>query len=174
MLKKILLALAVLVVLLLVIAAFRPGDFRVQRSAVIQAPPQRIQRLIDDFHLWDSWSPWEHLDPNMQRTFGGAASGRGATYAWTGNGKVGKGKMEILETSPAGVTIDLWFLQPIEGHNTAEFTFTPVAGGTEVTWAMTGRQPFVGRVMGLFVSMDRMIGKDFESGLAKLKAAAES
>jgi hypothetical protein len=174
MLKKILIGIVVIVGAALIVAAFRPAEFEVHRSAVIQAPPERIQRLIDDFHQWGRWSPWEKLDPDMQRTYGGPPSGRGATYAWSGNSKVGKGRMEILDTSPDGVKIDLWFLAPIEGRNLARFDFAPKDGGTEVTWTMTGRQPYVGRVMGLFMSMDRMIGGDFERGLAQLKAAAES
>jgi len=174
MLKKILIGIVMLVGAVLIVAAFRPAEFEVHRSAVIQAPPERIRGLVDDFHQWSRWSPWERLDPTMVRTFGGATSGKGATYAWSGNSKVGKGRMEILETSPAGVKIDLWFLAPFEARNIARFDFTPKDGATTVTWTMTGRQAYVGRVMGLFVSMDRMVGGDFERGLVQLKAAAES
>ena len=154
------------------IAARRPDTFRVQRTAVIDAPPERIQPLIEDFRRWAEWSPWEKLEPGMKRTFSGAASGRGAAYAWEGK-KVGSGRMEITGTSPERTTIQLDFLKPWEAHNIATFTLQPRGGRTEVTWSMDGPSPFVSKVMGVFVSMDNLIGKDFAAGLAILKAIVE-
>ena len=174
MLKKLALVLVVVVAALLAYAATRPDSFRVQRVTSIKAPPDRIFPLLADFHRWSAWSPWEKLDPAMKRTFSGAESGVGAVYAWEGNGKVGAGRMEILEATPASrVAIKLDFLQPMEGHNVAEFTLEPKGELTTVTWDMHGPSPFVAKLMGVFVSMDSMVGKDFEKGLAQLKAAAE-
>jgi hypothetical protein len=147
--------------------------FRVERSIDIVAPAERILPLIADFHAWTQWSPWEDRDPDMQRSYGGAASGKGATYAWQGNSKVGQGSMEILDATPQRVVVDLQFLKPFKAHNKAEFVLQPRGSGTHVSWAMTGSSPLMMRVIGLFMSMDKMVGKDFEAGLAKLKSAAE-
>ncbi|TLP78078.1 polyketide cyclase [Pseudomonas nitroreducens] len=174
MLKWIGLVVVVAVVVVLVLAANRPGTFRVERTARIQAPPERVQGYIEDFHLWAQWSPFEKLDPAMQRSFSGADKGRGAVYAWEGNSKAGAGRMEILESDPGSrVTIALDFLKPFKASNTAEFTLVPRDGGTEVTWAMFGPVPFVAKIMHLFFDVDSMVGKDFEAGLANLKALAE-
>jgi uncharacterized protein YndB with AHSA1/START domain len=156
-------------------AATKPGVFRVQRAKSIQAPPAKIFELINDFHRWVSWSPWEKLDPTMKKTFSGAASGKGAVYAWAGNSKAGEGRMEITDTTPGSkVTIKLDFLKPFEGHNTAEFTLEPKGEFTSVTWAMFGPVPFVMKVMSTFFSMDKMLGRDFEAGLTNMKAIAEN
>jgi uncharacterized protein YndB with AHSA1/START domain len=174
MLKWIGLVVVVAVAIVLVLAANRPGTFRVERTLRIQAPPEKVQGYIEDFHLWPQWSPFEKLDPAMQRTFSGAEKGRGAQYAWEGNGKAGAGHMEILESDPGSrVTISLDFLKPFKANNTAEFTLVPRDGGTEVTWAMFGPVPFVAKIMHLFIDVDSMVGKDFEAGLANLKALAE-
>ena len=173
MLKMIGLVLAVLLAAVLLFAATRPGSFSVERRIVIQAPPEKIQPFIADFHRWADWSPWERLDPAMQRTFGGPPSGVGATYAWQGNKDVGSGRMEVKTVAPDKVGIQLDFIEPFEGHDTADFVLAPKDGGTEVRWVMTGPMPFVSKLMGVFVSMDSMIGKDFEKGLAQLKSAAE-
>jgi hypothetical protein len=162
------------VVVVLVLAAREPDHFRVQRSASIAAPPDRIFPLIDDFHRWGTWSPYEHKDPDMKRTYSGAASGRGAVYEWAGNSSVGSGRMEIVESSaPSKVAIKLDFLKPFEGHNVATFTMEPAGGATNVTWVMDGPTPFVGKIMHVFINMDRMVGTDFEAGLTNLKTAAE-
>jgi len=158
---------------LLGFAATRPDTFRYQRTASINAPPQKILPLILDFHNWTYWSPWEKLDPALRRTYGGAASGKGAVYEWEGNKKAGQGRMEITEASPSKVLIKLDFLKPFEAHNTAEFNLEPRGDATTITWAMYGPNPFIAKVMCLFVNMDKMVGKDFEAGLANLKAAAE-
>ncbi len=177
MLKALLVVLAVLAVAVVAILAYattKPDTFRVQRSATIKAPADKIFPFINDFHAWDAWSPYEKRDPDMKRTFGGAPSGKGATYAWDGNKNVGAGSMEILDApAPSRVTIKLDFSRPFEGHNTAEFTLEPQGDMTKVTWAMNGPVPFIGKVMHVFIDMDNMIGKDFETGLASLKAIAE-
>ena len=168
----IVLALAIAVVLIL--AATKPDAFRVQRSLAIKAPPEKIFPLIDDFHRWAVWSPWETRDPAMQRTFSGAPSGKGAVYAWDGNKNVGSGRMEILESGvPAKIVIKLDFIRPFEGHNQAIFTLVPQGENTEVTWAMVGPAPLISKVMQVFVSMDAMIGKDFAAGLQSIKGLAE-
>ena len=173
MLKKIGLAVLVLVALLLLLAVMRPNSFTVERRVVIQAPPDKIQPLIADFRRWADWSPWEKLDPAMTRTFGGPPAGVGATYAWKGNKDVGSGTMEVKSVAADKVRIQLDFIEPFEGHNTTDFVLAPQGGGTEVRWVMFGPMPFISKLMGVFVSMDTMIGKDFEKGLAQMKAAAE-
>jgi uncharacterized protein YndB with AHSA1/START domain len=174
MLKMIGIAVAVLVVAILVFAATRPDTFRIQRATSIKAPPEKIFALINDLHAWDAWSPWEKKDPAMKRTHSGAANGKGAVYEWDGNSEVGKGRMEIAETSsPSQVTIKLDFIKPFEGHDIAEFALEPEDGATKVTWAMFGPMPYISKLMTMFFSMDSMVGKDFEAGLANLKAVAE-
>ena len=173
MLKKIGLAVIALIAALLLFAATRPDSFAVERRVVIQAPPEKIQPLIADFHRWADWSPWEKLDPAMKRTFGGPPAGVGATYGWQGSKDVGSGHMEVKVATPDKVSIQLDFIEPFEGHNTADFELAPKDGGTEVRWVMFGPATFLTKLMGLFVSMDSMIGKDFEAGLANMKAAAE-
>lgn len=145
-----------------------------ERSASIQAPPEKVFANIADFRRWPLWSPWEGRDPQMKRALSGAESGAGAVYAWEGNRQVGQGRMEILEaTAPALVRIKLDFLKPFEAHNVAEYTLQREGAGTRVTWAMHGPQPFLMKLMGFFMSMDRMVGKDFEAGLARLKQVSE-
>ena len=174
MLKIIVLVAIVLVVALLIYAATRPDTFRVQRSANIDAPPEKIYALIEDYHRWGLWSPYEKLDPAMQRTYSGTAHGKGAVYEWEGNKKAGQGRMEIANTMPPSqITINLDFVRPFEAHNIVEFTLTPAGASTHVTWAMQGRLPYVAKVMHVLFNMDRMIGKDFETGLANLKTLAE-
>lgn len=153
-------------------AATRPGSFRVERSTRVAATPEQIAPHILDFRRWADWSPYEKLDPDMKKTFGGAASGRGATYNWEGK-KSGVGRMEITDSSPSRVTIRLDFDKPFKANNIAEFLLQPTGDGTTVTWAMHGPQSYFFRVMGVFKSMDSMVGKDFETGLANLKAIAE-
>lgn len=177
MLKMFAYAAAIVVVAIagiLIYAATRPDTFRVQRSASIKAPPDRIFALINDLHAWGAWSPYEKKDPAMKRTFAGASAGKGAVYEWDGDKNVGKGRMEIIEAvPPSKVVIKLDFIKPFEGHNTAEFTLEPKGDGTTVTWAMFGPSPLMMKVMGLFMNMDNMIGNDFAAGLANLKAVAE-
>jgi uncharacterized protein YndB with AHSA1/START domain len=155
-------------------AATRPNTFRVQRTQNIQATPARIFDLIEDFHNWASWSPYEKLDATMKKTLSGAAHGKGAVFTWAGNSKAGEGRMEIIDAaSPTRVRIKLDFLKPFEGHHAAEFTLEAKGGSTEVTWAMHGPQPYMFKLMSIFLSMDKMIGKEFAAGLANMKAIAE-
>ena len=156
-------------------AATRPGELTVQRSIAIKAEPAKIYPLIVDFRHWPTWSPWEKLDPAMKRTLSGPPGGAGAVYAWDGSSKVGAGRMEVKDaTPPSKVVIQLDFLQPFEAHNVADFTLARRAdSGTDVIWQMRGPTPFVTKLMSVFVDMDKMIGKDFEAGLANLKAVAE-
>jgi len=173
--KTIGIVVVVVVVVVLAFAATRPDDFTVQRSVTIKAEPAKIYPLITDFSQWAGWSPWEKLDPAMKRTLTGPASGRGAVYVWDGSSKVGAGRMEVKDAvAPSKVVIQLDFLRPFEAHNMTDFTLVPRPdASTEVTWLMRGPAPFVSKLMGVFVDMDKMIGKDFEAGLANLKAAAE-
>jgi len=174
MFKTVAIAVVVLLAALLVFAATRPDTFRVQRATNIKAPPEKIFPLIADFHSWGSWSPWEKLDPAMKRTHSGAANGKGAVYAWEGSGKVGAGRMEITQSSPPSrVIIKLDFIKPFEGHNIAEFALQAQGDSTNLTWAMHGPNPYIAKVMQIFFSMDSMVGKDFEAGLANMKAIAE-
>ena len=174
MLRVVLVAVIALVIALALYLTTRPDSFRIQRSAAIKAPPARIFPLITDLHAWQGWSPWEKIDPALQRTYGGPASGPGAAYEWSGNKNVGKGRMEIIDQSPPSrVVIRLDFLEPFAGHNTAEFILQPAGEATTVTWAMYGPNTLIAKVMGLFFSMDAMIGAQFEQGLATLKAEAE-
>ena len=170
----------VLLVLVLILGgaaayvATRPDTYHVERSATVDAPPATVFAQIDDFSVWKEWSPWEKKDPAMKRTLGATSSGVGATYAWEGNKNVGTGRMEILQANaPSKLVIKLDFFKPFEAHNTAEFTMLPQGGATDVTWVMHGPASFVSRMMQVFMNLDRMIGRDFEAGLANLKKAAE-
>jgi uncharacterized protein YndB with AHSA1/START domain len=170
--------LAIVMAIVLILAATKPGTFSVKRATTVKAPPERIFPLINDFHQWGSWSPYENKDPAMKRSYGGAADGKGAVYGWEGNKNVGSGRMEILDTSePSKIVIKLDFFTPFEGHNTAEFTMLPQGDATNlttnVTWLMHGPAPFMSKVMQVFINLDNMIGKDFEIGLANLKRLTE-
>jgi hypothetical protein len=174
MLKKIAIGVVVLILIVLGLAAVQPDSFRVQRTIAIKAAPEKIQPLISDFHNWPAWSPWEKLDPAMKRTYSGAPKDQGAVYAWEGDDKVGAGRMEITGLAqPTKVDIKLDFLKPFESHCLTEFTLEPKGDLTTVTWTMSGPSNFMTKLMGLAVSMDKMIGKDFETGLANMKAVAE-
>jgi uncharacterized protein YndB with AHSA1/START domain len=167
--------LAIAIAIVLILAAAKPDTFSVRRATTVKAPAEMIFPLINDFHQWGTWSPYETRDPAMKRSYSGAASGKGAVYGWDGNKNVGSGRMEILETSaPAKIVIKLDFFKPLEGHNTAEFTIQPQGNATDVTWVMHGPAPFMSRLMQVFMNIDRMIGKDFETGLANLKRLTEN
>ena len=166
--------LAIAIAAVLILAATKSSTLRVQRSVSIRAPAVGIFPLINDFRQWRSWSPYENKDPAMKRTYGGAESGKGATYAWDGDKNVGSGRMEILDASaPQKIVIKLDFFTPFEGHNTAEFTMLPQGDGTHVTWVMYGPANFMSKLIQVFMNLDNMIGKDFEAGLAKLKQLTE-
>jgi hypothetical protein len=158
----------------LIAAALRPDDFRVERTAMIKAAPEKIFPMINDLHRFNTWNPFEKMDPAIKGSYSGPESGRGAAYAWQSS-KVGTGRMEIVDTQPTRkVVMSLQFLKPFAGNNTAEFTIAPQADTTAVTWAMHGKSAFIPKLIGLFFSQDKMIGGSFESGLANLKAQAES
>jgi hypothetical protein len=151
------------------------GTYEVVRRTHVDAPPADVYSHLIDFRRWQAWSPWEGLDPEQSRDYSGAESGPGAKYAWKGNRKVGEGSMEIIEAeSPSRVVVDLRFLKPFKSTNVTRFDLVPHDGGTELTWTMTGPTTLVTRIMGVFKSMDAMIGPDFERGLAALKGAAEA
>lgn len=175
MLKKVSIVLGLLVVVLLAVIATRPDSFRVERSAEIGAPAAAVFPLVNDFHQWAGWSPWDKLDPAMKRTYEGSPVGAGAIYTWAGNKDVGAGKMTILESQPdQQVHILLEFLKPFPATNTTRFTFSPSGSATKLTWSMEGKANFMSKAFGLFMDMDKMIGKDFENGLAGIKRIAES
>ena len=166
---------AIAIAIVLILAATKPDTFSVQRAAAVKAPPEKIFPLINDFHQWGTWSPWEGKDPGMKRTYSGTASGRGAVYAWDGNKNVGSGRMEILDaSSPSKIVIKLDFFKPFEAHNTAEFSVLPQGdGATNISWVMHGPAPFMSKIMQVFMNIDKMVGKDFEIGLSNLKKLAE-
>ena len=174
MLKTIAIIIGVLIAILLIFAATRPDAFRVERSISIKAPPEKIFALINDFHQWEAWSPWEKVDPAVKRSYSGAASGQGAVYEWSGNNEVGQGRMEIIESSPPSkVGIKINFLKPFAAQNTVEFTLVTQGDSTTVTQAMFGPSPYISKLMGVFFNMDKMVGQKYEEGLSSLKAIAE-
>jgi len=175
MIKKLLIAFVLILVVLSVVIAIRPADFRITRTATIAAPPAAVFAQVNDFHKWEAWSPWAKLDPAMKVTYDGPAEGPGTIYTWTGNSEVGQGRMTIIDSHPSDlIRIQLEFLKPIAATNTAEFTFKPEGSQTLVNWTMTGAHNFMGKAFSLFVDMDKMVGGDFEKGLAQLKAVAEA
>ena len=174
MLKIIAIIITLLIAGVLIFAATKPDVFRVERKATIQAPPEKVFVLINDFKQWGPWSPWEKKDPAMKRTFGTTTAGKGATYAWEGNKDVGRGRMEIIDSvMPSRIRLKLDFIQPFEAHNMVTFTLAPQGNITEVSWAMEGPVPYFAKIIHVFINMDTMVGKDFEAGLAGLKALAE-
>ena len=175
MFKKIIIALVVILVVFVIIVATRPANFRVTRSTIISAPPAVVFAQVNDFHKWDAWSPWAKLDPAMKQTHEGAPAGVGAIYSWAGNKKVGEGRMTITESRTNElIGIKLEFLKPFAAVNTTEFTFTPVGNQTTVNWSMTGTNNFMAKAFCMFMNMDKMVGGDFEKGLADLKSVAEA
>ena len=155
------------------IAAGRPDTFRVERSTTVQANPEKVHGLINDMRQFNTWNPYNRKDPAMRGEYRGPASGPGAAYHFEGNQDVGKGSLQIVATAPRQVTMQLHMIEPFEGRNTVDFILSPQAGATQVTWAMHGPSPFISRVVGVVFDLDRMIGRDFETGLAGLKAIAE-
>jgi hypothetical protein len=175
MLLTILVTLAVLIGIFVLIVALRPADFRITRSATIPAGPEVVFQRVNDFHLWPAWSPWARLDPNCENSFEGTAAGVGSMFAWSGNKQVGAGGMAIVESKPReSIRLKLDFSKPFEGHFATEFTFKPVSGGTEMTWTMLGKNNFVAKAIGLVMSCDKMIGGQFEQGMANLKEVLEA
>ena len=175
MLKKILLGLAAIVVVFLITAAFQPAEFHIARTATIAAPPAAVFEQINNFQNWDAWSPWARLDPNAKNTFEGPPAGVGAGFAWSGNHEVGEGRMTNTGSKPNElVAMRLEFTKPFAATNTTEFTLKPEGAGTVVTWAMSGRNNFMGKCMGLVMNCDKMVGGQFEKGFANLKTIVET
>ncbi len=174
-LKFVLVIVAVLIVGLLVAIATRPADFRVTRSATIAAPPRAVFDQVNNLKKWDAWSPWARLDPNAKNSFEGPESGVGAAMLWSGNSKVGEGRMTITESSaPEALRMRLEFIRPMESVSDTEFTFKPDGEKTVVTWTMTGTNNFMGKAFSLFVDCDKLVGGDFEKGLAAMRTVAEA
>ncbi len=175
MLKKIGIALVVLVAVLVAVISTRPSSYTVLRSGTTTAGPDVVYGMIADLHRWVDWSPWEKLDPAQKRTFSGAPYGKGAVFEWEGNDKIGQGRMTIVDaTVPTSVALKLEFIKPFTSTNDVQFQIERGAGDTRVTWSMSGHNDFMGKAMSLFMDMDKMIGPDFERGLAELKTASEA
>ena len=173
--KKILLALLLIVVVFIIVVATRRADFQITRSTTIAAPAVVVFAQVNDFHLWDAWSPWAKLDPAMKQTHEGASAGPGAIYTWSGNKDVGEGRMTLTESRTNElVRIKLEFLKPFATVNTTEFRFKPEGTQTAVTWSMSGTNGFMAKAFCMFMNMDKMVGGDFEKGLAQLKTVAEA
>lgn len=150
------------------------AQFEVTRTTSIAADPARVHALVNDFHEWAAWSPWEDLDPHLRRSYSGPDAGVGAHYSWAGNRKAGEGSMEITGSTPERIDIELSFLKPFKATNSVDLTLTPRAGGTDVAWRMAGEHQGLARLFFRFMSMDRMVGPDFEKGLTRLKTVAEA
>lgn len=174
MVKIVAIAIAVILVVFLIVVATQPSEFRVVRSATIATTPPAVFAQVNDLHKWEAWSPWAKRDPAMKQTYEGAPAGPGAISAWAGNSEVGEGRMTITDSQPSElIRIKLEFFKPFAATNTAEFTFRPEGDRTVVTWSMSGQKNFVAKAIHLFMDMDKMIGKDFEAGLANMKAVTE-
>ena len=175
MIKKILLGLLIVIVLLAVFVAFQPSTYKVERSATINAPAPTVFAQVNDFHKWNDWSPWAKLDPAMKQTYEGASAGTGAVYTWAGNSEVGEGRMSIAESHPSDlIKIKLAFLKPFAANSDTTFTFQPEGNQTRVTWSMVGDKNFIAKAFHLVMNIDKMVGADFEKGLAQLKTVSES
>ena len=175
MLKKILIAIAAIAVVFVAVVAMQPSEFRIVRSATISAPAPAVFAQVNDFHNWEAWSPWAKLDPAAKATFEGPSAGTGAIFRWAGNDKIGEGSMTITESRPSDlIRITLEFLKPFAAINTAEFTFTPEGNQTVVTWSMAGKNNFIAKAVHLFMNIDKMVGGDFEKGLAQMKSVVEA
>ena len=172
---KILVGVGAVVVVLVIVIAVQPSQFHVARTVSVAAPAPVVFAQVNDFHKWSAWSPWARMDPAMKQAYKGAPSGAGAVYTWAGNHDVGEGRMTITESRPSDlIRIKLEFFKPFAGVSTAEFTFKPEGQQTLVAWSMTGRTTFVTKAVHLFLSVDKMIGDNFESGLARIKSLAEA
>ena len=174
MLKIVIIALAVVVVVFLIVVAMQPAQYRVARNAIVAVPAQAVFAQVNDFHKWEAWNPWGKIDPAMKHSYEGAPAGTGAIYSWVGNNEVGEGRMTITESRPSElIRINMEFFKPFAGKGIAEFTFKPAASQTEVTWSMTGEKNFMAKAIHLFIDMDKMIGGQFEKGLAQIKSLVE-
>ncbi len=175
MLKRILIALAAIVVVFVAVVAMQPSEFLVVRTATISAPAPVVFTQVNDFHNWEAWSPWAKLDPAMKQNYEGAPAGTGAIYTWAGNDQVGEGSMTITESRPSDlIRIKLEFFKPFAATNSVEFTFKPEANQTAVTWSMAGKNNFIAKAVHLFMNMDKMVGGQFEKGLVNMKSVVEA
>ncbi len=175
MLKFILIGLALVIIALAVVVAMQPDDFRVTRSATVSAPATAVFTQVNDLHKWEAWNPWQKKDPAMRLTFSGPPAGPGASYSWAGNKEVGEGRLTITESRPGElVRLKLEFTKPFAATNTAEFTFRPEGDKTAVTWSMEGKNNYLAKALHLVMNMDKMVGGEFEKGLADMKVAAEA
>ncbi|CAN5318078.1 SRPBCC family protein [soil metagenome] len=179
MIKKLVLGTSALIVIgvavFCVVVSIQPEDFRITRTATLNAPPEKAFEQVNDFHKWEAWSPWAKIDPAMKTMYSGPSSGVGASYSWIGNSQVGEGKMTITETRPNdSVKINLDFIQPFAAKNMTEFTFKPDGDKTNVTWSMTGKNNFMAKGFNLLMNMDKLVGGDFEKGLTQMKTAVEA
>lgn len=175
MIKKILIGLALVIIIFVVVVALQPSTYRVERSATMNAPAPVVFAQVNDFHKWNAWSPWAKLDPAMKQTFEGAPAGTGAVCKWAGNSEVGEGQMTITESRPSDlIKIKLDFLKPFAATSDTVFTFKPEGNQTRVTWTMDGQNNFIAKAFHLFMNIDKMVGGDFEKGLAQMKSVAES
>lgn len=175
MVKKILLGAGVVVLGFVAVVATRPSEYHIERSASVAAAPDVVYSQVNDLATFQSWSPWARLDPEMKTELSSPSAGVGANYHWTGNDQVGEGNMKIIDSTSNGkVVIDLNFLKPMESQALTTFSFEPEAEGTKVTWSMDGKNDFMGKAFTLFMDMDKMVGKDFENGLASLKTVSEA
>ena len=175
MLIKILIAVAVIVVVFVIVVALQPSEYRVARTATMSAPATAVFAQVNDFHKWEAWNPWGKIDPAMKQNYEGAPAGVGAIYKWAGNNEVGEGRMTIIESRPSDlIRIQMEFFKPFAGNGTAEFTFKPEGNQTAVTWSMTGQNNFMAKAIHLFMNMDKMIGGQFEKGLADMKSIVEA
>ncbi len=174
LIKSVFLFVAILGIFVVAIA-LRPSEFCITRTTAIAAPASMVFDQVNDFHLWEAWSPWAKLDPASKTNYEGATSGVGSIFHWAGNQEVGAGAMTLIESQPSErIRIRLEFLKPFEATNFSEFTFKPEGSGTVVTWSMTGKNNFVGKAVGLLMNCDKMVGGQFEKGLANLKSVVES
>ena len=179
MIKKILLGaivvIGLVVVIFCVVVALQPSHYHIERAATVNAPAAIVFNQVNDFHKWDTWSPWAKLDSNMKQSYEGAPAGTGAMYSWTGNNQVGQGRMTITDSKPSElVKIKLEFIKPWTATNLTDFIFAPQGNQTSVKWTMDGDNTFMGKAFGLFMNMDKMVGGDFEKGLAQMKAVTEA
>ncbi len=175
MLPTILIAIAALVVLFAIFVSTRPSDFRISRTGRISAPPDVVFENVNDLHKWEAWSPWAKMDPNAKNTFAGPFAGSGSSMEWNGNKKVGAGRMTIVDSRPnERIQIKLEFFKPFKATNIAEFTFKPEGSQTSVTWTMSGKNNFMAKAVTMVMNCDKMIGGQFEQGLANLNSASRS
>ena len=164
-----------ILLLAVVVIAMQPSEYRVVRTAQIAAPPEAVFAQVNDLHKWDAWSPWARLDPQVKNTFEGPTEGTGAIFKWSGNDKVGEGRLTILESRPHElIRMRLEFIRPFADTSETEFAFEPQGDKTTVAWSMAGKKDFMGKAVCMFMDMEKLLGGPFDEGLANLKAVVEA